>query len=250
MSALVASIAGKVLPSLIGGLFGRKKQTNEVDYVKMRDNAIAAGFNPLTALRNGGAAGFTSVTPALSSNNFIKDALSGGFSAFESHKRSHIDKEREQLELGIMREELKQMQARGRIYSQPNYGFTPPRVNQYSGQHEDTSSSSGISTDMGRASDSDVTDYVVGGTKVDVDRGMSDAEKIETRYADGVSNIYGFGVLARDWMKNSHWAKTNFKVKMTDMPGDENLRPRKSRRPRTRPPALSPYISSTLTSAF
>lgn len=51
--------------SLIGGLFGggSKKQetttTNHVDYRRMVSEAEAAGFNPLTALRNGGAAGFS-----------------------------------------------------------------------------------------------------------------------------------------------------------------------------------------------
>lgn len=51
--------------SLIGGLFGgddEKKVTNEVDYRKMAKSATKAGFNPLTALRNGGAAGFTTTT--------------------------------------------------------------------------------------------------------------------------------------------------------------------------------------------
>lgn len=50
--------------SLLGGLFGKKKEkvTNEVDYVKMAQNATAAGFNPLTAIRNGGSAGFTTTS--------------------------------------------------------------------------------------------------------------------------------------------------------------------------------------------
>lgn len=47
-----------------------------MDYVKLRDNAERAGFNPLTALRSGGAAGFTTTHhPALSSSAFIGDAL-------------------------------------------------------------------------------------------------------------------------------------------------------------------------------
>lgn len=59
-----------VASSLIGG---SKKTTNTVDYKKLVRDAEAAGFNPLTALRNGGAAGFTTTsTPALSG---IADAL-------------------------------------------------------------------------------------------------------------------------------------------------------------------------------
>lgn len=65
--------------SLFSSLFGsNKKTTSEIDYVKMRKNAEAAGFNPLTALRAGGGAGFTTTHhPALSSGEFIGEALSG-----------------------------------------------------------------------------------------------------------------------------------------------------------------------------
>lgn len=66
---------------LIGALFGRKKEqktTSEIDYVKMRQNAEAAGFNPLTALRAGGGAGFTTTHhPALASGDFIAQAIGG-----------------------------------------------------------------------------------------------------------------------------------------------------------------------------
>lgn len=50
--------------SLIGSLFGKKKQTttSTVDYGRMVKDATAAGFNPLTAIRNGGSAGFTQTT--------------------------------------------------------------------------------------------------------------------------------------------------------------------------------------------
>lgn len=44
----------------------------------MRENAEAAGFNPLTALRAGGGAGFTTTHhPALSSGEFIAQAIGG-----------------------------------------------------------------------------------------------------------------------------------------------------------------------------
>lgn len=50
--------------SIIGSLFGKKSSTvkSSVDYDKMMHEASAAGFNPLTALRNGGSAGFTTTT--------------------------------------------------------------------------------------------------------------------------------------------------------------------------------------------
>lgn len=50
--------------SIVGGIFGSKKKTEKsesvstVDYKAMSDAAIAGGFNPLTAIRNGGTGGF------------------------------------------------------------------------------------------------------------------------------------------------------------------------------------------------
>lgn len=60
----------------ITGLFGGSKEqkvTNEVDYEKMARRATAAGFNPLTAIRNGGSAGFTTTTSPTVSQ--LPDAL-------------------------------------------------------------------------------------------------------------------------------------------------------------------------------
>lgn len=58
--------------SALGSLFGKdddeKVVRQEVDYEAMARNAEKAGFNPLTAIRNGGSAGFTNtIHPALSS---------------------------------------------------------------------------------------------------------------------------------------------------------------------------------------
>lgn len=56
--------------SAIGSLFGDdddKETTTTIDYRRMARDAEKAGFNPLTAIRNGGSAGFTTTThPALS----------------------------------------------------------------------------------------------------------------------------------------------------------------------------------------
>lgn len=91
--------------TLIGGLFGSgsKKQetttTSHVDYKRMVRDAEAAGFNPLTALRNGGAAGFsvsTSTTPAAPLSARIADGVSSGVNAFLQNFDPHADKQREQ----------------------------------------------------------------------------------------------------------------------------------------------------------
>lgn len=44
--------------SIVGSLLGGKKSSNRINYKQMVKDAEAAGFNPLTALRNGGSAGY------------------------------------------------------------------------------------------------------------------------------------------------------------------------------------------------
>lgn len=44
--------------SILGSLLGGKKSSNRINYKQMVKDAEAAGFNPLTALRNGGSAGY------------------------------------------------------------------------------------------------------------------------------------------------------------------------------------------------
>lgn len=44
--------------SILGSVLGGKKSSNRINYKQMVRDAEAAGFNPLTALRNGGSAGY------------------------------------------------------------------------------------------------------------------------------------------------------------------------------------------------
>lgn len=91
--------------SILGSVFGSgsKKQqtttTSHVDYKRMVRDAEAAGFNPLTALRNGGAAGFsvsTSSTPATPLSARLADGVSSGVNAFLQNYDPHADAAREQ----------------------------------------------------------------------------------------------------------------------------------------------------------
>lgn len=61
--------------------------------------AEAAGFNPLTALRNGGAAGFSvtnSTMPAAPLSSRIADGVAGGVNAFLQNFDPYADAQREQ----------------------------------------------------------------------------------------------------------------------------------------------------------
>lgn len=81
----VAAIGG----SLISGIFGSKKKKEEtitdqtssstIDYKGLADAAIAGGFNPLTAIRTGGASGF--VTTRTTGKNVTTSSGGGGVGA-------------------------------------------------------------------------------------------------------------------------------------------------------------------------
>lgn len=100
---------------LLGKLIGSKKKNeevvNRVDYKRMVADAEAAGFNPLTALRNGGAAGFSVTSqPVLSSTHAaIGDAI-GGIGNFIANFDPFEDKMRE-VQYRTMQAQLDNLQA-------------------------------------------------------------------------------------------------------------------------------------------
>lgn len=97
---------------LIGKLFGGKddnKSSNRVDYKQMVADAEAAGFNPLTVLRAGGAAGYTTTHhPALSSVNTvgaIAEAVGNFAMNYDANKAS-----REQAEFDLVQAQIANIQ--------------------------------------------------------------------------------------------------------------------------------------------
>lgn len=97
---------------LIGKLFGGKddnKSSNRVDYKQMVRDAEAAGFNPLTVLRAGGAAGYTTTHhPALSSVNTvgaIAEAVGNFAMNYDANKAT-----REQAEFDLVQAQIANIQ--------------------------------------------------------------------------------------------------------------------------------------------
>lgn len=127
--SLLTSLAGPVL-GLVGKLFGSKKKkeevVNRVDYARMVADAEAAGFNPLTALRNGGAAGFSVTSqPVLSSKHAaIGDAI-GSIGNFISNFDPFEDKLRE-AQYGVMQMQLSNLQSN--TMAAPRRMFDVPAV--------------------------------------------------------------------------------------------------------------------------
>lgn len=114
--------------TLLGGLFGKKKKapevtktetTSTVDYVKMAEEAQKAGFNPLTAIRNGGSAGFGSGTsistqPALSTSPDY-GALFGNFGAAIADAFDPVARKQRQVESALYDYQLKTLQSGGKM---------------------------------------------------------------------------------------------------------------------------------------
>lgn len=110
-----------LLGSLVGGvfgLFGNKKKTEKtvtesvVDYEKMVNNASAAGFNPLTAIRNGGSAGFTTSTTTSPTTSALPGALQSIGGALGDAMSSQLDpvaKKQRQLDTALVDYQLRQL---------------------------------------------------------------------------------------------------------------------------------------------
>jgi hypothetical protein len=84
---LASFLAGTIGKSILGGamsavasnLLKPKVQNPRIDFKQMRDDAAAAGFNPLTAMRSGAMSGY--MIPALSKQSFVGQFLSGAIRA-------------------------------------------------------------------------------------------------------------------------------------------------------------------------
>ena len=114
ISALITGGLG-----ILGGLFGRKKnQTqvveNRVDYQRLVADAEAAGFNPLTALRNGGAAGYSVSTqshPGLSGSEMIGQAFQTAGNVFQAYQDDKVADEQRSTEKQLIEAQLKNIVA-------------------------------------------------------------------------------------------------------------------------------------------
>lgn len=130
-------IMASVLPSLVSGLFGlRKPKAQGIDYKKLRDDAQAAGFNPLTALMAGGGAGYQrDFNPSLASGAFVGEALQRGLDTY-FNTPSAADREAERLRVQFEQEAANQRQVNASLPRQFGYALTQaqpylPEVEDY-----------------------------------------------------------------------------------------------------------------------
>lgn len=193
-SSILGAVAGP-----IAGLFKKKEKPveNRINYKQMVKDAEAAGFNPLTVLRNGASAGYTSQVqhPALSSG--FGDVLATGLNAWANY--DPMSEKRADLEYQVVQEQLKQLQQKDtrerRSFDAPNYSGTSTRV-----------SSGGFTNSVPVARTNPggqltVTDPWSGSVFQDylsVHPGLPDAETGSTRYGEIVEMLGGIGILGGD----------------------------------------------------
>lgn len=210
--------------TLLGGLFGKKKEltttTNSVDYKKMVTDAQAAGFNPLTVLRNGGAQGAsvqsTATTGGGPSMGMLFADLAGSVS------NAYFDSRDQKLgEIARMGQKTYNQLGTGRVSS---LSTRPDRRHAYQavlqkpalgrdknpirvGLNTNPKSISAVG-DVGGLSRARPFELGYAPTvsnpykKMLVDGSVSDAQSWETRGGDVVEKYAGMYVVAKDVLKN------------------------------------------------
>lgn len=232
------SILGAVAGPLVSGLFGlfgsKKKQetTTHVDYQYIRDAASAAGFNPLTALMNGGSANATTISnaPALAAQDFVAEALAKSADTFFNRESYEAQRELERLEVDLAREKLAELRkTNSSVARTQSWGYGIPRSTNQTGVDDDSSGAPVLAgvhvrgADTRRMSDAPVSgarDILTPFGNLAVDSRWSSADDVESEYAEVGSFPYavakGFWDLGRSFglkIGNSSWRWRNEREK-------------------------------------
>lgn len=179
--------------SAAGSLFAPKPKaskqtetvTNSIDLGKLRADAEAHGFNPLTIIRGGGLAGYTNSTGAISVPAGADMRLSNAFQVFGSAvsqwQYDPYGQQKSQMELRLAEAQIRSLNASGG--AGPNMSLQTP-------------SASGSPV-------GDITSLWAFGSPLDLDPNFADGELGEQRWGEVGGSLYGLGVLAADLVKMS-----------------------------------------------
>lgn len=191
--------------SAIGSLFGGgddEETETTINYKRMARMAEAAGFNPLTAIRNGGSAGFTTTThPGLS----MMDRFGSAFQTIGNALASYDARadERADLELRIQRAELDRIQ---RSNTAAETRFSLGGVPHASGSTRSTSAAAagtGAPTPtISGADNRTATNPYPTDSGIVIDMNTPDAETWTTRYGEAGEILGGLHAADADWQKN------------------------------------------------
>lgn len=210
MWGAIASIAAPI----IGGLFGSKKQstTSEIDYVKMRKNAEKGGFNPLTALRAGGGAGFTTTHhPGLASGEFIAQALAGVGNVLDS-----IDPMRDataKLEYELKKATLENLQADTAARRRASLGGVPVATGARNTSNNSPLAKLPVNAGWSQTptvEQPSLTNPFPTSWGWRVNSNVPDAAAMEDRWGEVGGSVAGLGVMATDLFENyADWMNTS-----------------------------------------
>lgn len=185
---------------LLGKIFGGdddQETTSRIDYKQMVADAEAAGFNPLTAIRNGGSAGYTATShPALSSGAFIADALGQVGSAIASY--NPMDEATAKLEYEIKQATLANLQADTAARLKASVGGVPVSTGA-----RNVAAGSPLATGLPLSPTVEVptlTNPYSVQSGIPVDPNIPDAAAAEERYGDVAGSVWGIGVGFYDWL--------------------------------------------------
>lgn len=239
------SIFGSIASALIGGIFGGKKKSQEtttrVNYQQMVNDASAAGFNPLTAIRNGGSAGFTTTTsPTISNTPEILSNLGGVLGDALGDKLDPINAKKREIDTLLVDRQLRQLKEGPQVagsFKVPRT-FTGTKVSQQlvprlgAASHKQTAAvPAAFKSDMSYTQD-DVpkvkNPYPKG---IFPDPNTPNADDIETRLGDDIFSPAFWYVGGRDADHN---------LKLRGLPRGPNEAGRQIRSVLNSKPALSP----------
>lgn len=170
--------------SAVGSLFAPKPKpqtiTNTIDIKRLRDDAEAAGFNPLTIIRGGGLAGYGSQHLPAGPDTRFSDALMTFGSAVSEWQYDPYGQQRSLAELRLAEAQIAELGRRG---APSNMSFQTPKA---------------------------VGDpYTVFGVDWQRSPAFSDAQIIEDRHGDLAGSVYGFLSIPADVIHTSWQALTN-----------------------------------------
>lgn len=191
--ASMNTLGGNVAAAALTGLADNKRAKleraqalSDVDnqFIRLRDAAEAAGFNPLTVLGAAPNSGMpTHTVPALGAGALITRAMGDGLQTWFNQNAGR-DPEKEYLEKRLLRAEAAKLEAQGRVAA-GGYGY------------DVTGGGLGSSgSGAGGNGERDIQLSRHADWRVDPD--VSPAQKIEDEYGDAVSWGYGVGKLAWD----------------------------------------------------
>lgn len=209
---LIGKVAAAAIPSLISGLFGRsgsQKTTTTTNFRALVRNAEKAGINPITALRAGAGAGFTTVHhPSMSLGNTVANIAGEAVNQLIGHdphaeETAKLERDLLRANIGLIQERTRQARTlalRGTNVGGHTDRLTP--VYNNAGQPQVTEMASGQMTAPGQytplpaVNNRSYTTYNYGNKSANT-RAETPVELMTQMYGEGADYVFGPGAIGR-----------------------------------------------------